>query len=559
MDKKDTEQKQSQQTPPKQADAGHDDKTNAPSSGAGSGAAASGGGQPRGGQQKSRRQRSNRGGQQKRPPNSANDKPSHQANNPEQSPEQSQGKPKPGATSAGSDQHNPKTAADVTAENPANQKPTTAQKGAKPGTSSNKNEAAEKPQDKQAAAVNANPAAEKGSDANSSGQPPASNPRDNEPKASSAAVGVLSIWLVLVFLLLAGSLGGASWYGWQLLEEKNDRIDLLQQDLTEQHQTLDQQAGEIAQEIAQVNEVFAERDAELKAQMADLGQSLTSQREALSEQIESRNSAVESRIDHVANNLQTIEDRLARGEVAWKTAEIGFLLTRAQERLVIARDPAGASVALALADQRIAELARPHWLGLRDKIATALGEIETARDFDRIGAALSMRRLGDQVDQWPLQEETVVEKAGRDDDELTEPSRPPIDESLPWYERTAKQAWRWVTDQFHVEQQARQVEPVSRFETDREMRIWLTAVRESLLARDSSSLERALHEADYWLTTHYNLDDAGPNRLAEQLARIEASAGLSEYPDLEALFTAWEAADRRERENARRYDGEEAQ
>ncbi|HHQ69806.1 MAG TPA: hypothetical protein ENM98_05820, partial [Halothiobacillaceae bacterium] len=195
-------------------------------------------------------------------------------------------------------------------------------------------------------------------------------------------------------------------------------------------------------------------------------------------------------------------------------------------------------------------------LGLRDQIATALGAIESADRFDRIGAALSMRRLGDQVSDWPLAQESVIEETATDTDELTQPSRPPVEASLPWYERAVKQAWRWVTDQFHVEHKGRIVEPVDRFEIDREMRIWLTAVREALLARDVPNLERALHEADFWLTEHYNLDDAGPARLAEKLADIRSSAGLSEYPDLQALFTAWEAAEMRERENARLYDGE---
>lgn len=545
MDKKDADQKQqtdpksSTEANPAEKPAGTPDKSAPPEANPGQSQSkrpASSSGQPGAG--KSRRNRGGRG-QQKQ---TANQQQASASSTPGKAPSgdhaAGRGEPVAQKSGAGSPPPKPPQNKAAGASQPAADKPIDA--------------AAKQPQTEKTQQAKAAKDDQKTSTAGSDTSTKTARTDSGEPKASSAAVGVLSIWLVLVFLLLAGSLGGASWYGLQLLDENHDRISELESDFSKQHQNLNQQA----ERIADANEALQERDARIENEIGELKQSLDAQRAEIDSALDARTGEVESRIDHLATNVQRIEDRLSRGEVAWKTAEIGFLLTRAQERLVIARDPAGAAVALDLADRRIAQLARPHWLGLRDQIATALGEIESARSFDRIGAALSMRRLGDQVSEWPLAEESVIDTAATDTDELTEPSRPPIDASLPWYERTAKQTWRWITDQFHVEQKGRVIEPVSRFETDREMRIWLTAVREALLARDVPSLERALHEAEYWLTEHYNLEDAGPARLAEKLAEIRNSAGLSEYPDLQELFTAWEAADMRERENARRYNGE---
>jgi len=345
----------------------------------------------------------------------------------------------------------------------------------------------------------------------------------NDTAAGGVSRAAFGFWVALVVLVLlaAGAAGG--WYLWQQIER--------------------QQAAIEQQRVA---------DEGLESELAALGSDIDSNRSAV-ESLESRSetirreveealsgqqAALDERQDRLAERIAEIDDRLSRGEIAWKTAEIGFLLTRAQERLVISRDPEGARVALELADERLAALSRPHWLPLRSAISDALGELEAAGRADRVGQVLTLRRQAERVGDWPL--------AGREDGGSTDSpaaGKPAPDEETSgdaaWYARAWSGLTGWVGSQVTVSRSDRPVRLRERVATDREMRLWLTAVRESLLARDHDALRATLAEAEAWLDEHYAVEAEGPAAAAEALASLRTRFAAKDFPALDAVFEAW--------------------
>ncbi len=372
-------------------------------------------------------------------------------------------------------------------------------------------------------------------------QPPASDTSEDEAESQESRPGSrLLPWLAAGVLLLfvAAALGGVGgWHLWQLLEEQQAERQARAADLEQ-----------VDERVASLQERLQETGAEVDA--------LEGQGEAIRRQVESalrgQQDELAERQDRLESRIARIDDRLSRGEIAWKTAEIGFLLTRAQERLVIGRDPDGAVLALQLADERVADLSRPHWLPLRSAISDAIGQIEAAGEGDRIGQALALRRLGDRVESWPLAGEFDAPEGGQD--EMADAGKP-LPEDAAWYEKTWAGVTDWLGRQVSVTRSDTPTRLRERVANDREMRLWLTAVRESLLARDVDALRATVAEARDWLTAHYDLAASGPAAAQKALETTQNRFGGREFPSLDAVLTAWEKASEREKARTSTADG----
>jgi len=353
-------------------------------------------------------------------------------------------------------------------------------------------------------------------------------------------------WLVAAICVLFALAAGGGWQLWQLKQAQQELRDAQASDQSELGDRLDTLAGQLDDTQGAI-ESLKDRDEAIRDEVES---SLSKQLDSLSQ-----------RQDGLDQRVARIDDRLSRGEIAWKTAEVGFLITRAQERLVIARDPDGAVLALRLADERVAALSRPHWLPLRSAISDAIASIEDAGEGDRVGQALALRRLGDRVGDWPL--------AGREGAAAEEqPAAPvPNDSTQPadaaWYEKAWSATTGWLSRQVTVTRSDRPVRLRERVATDREMRLWLTAVRESLLSRDQEALVTTLDQARDWLTAHYAVDATGPSAALDAIQQVRERFAGREFPSLDVVLQAWERASAHEKARAANSDaattGKEAQ
>ncbi|MFO7582399.1 uroporphyrinogen-III C-methyltransferase [Guyparkeria sp.] len=360
------------------------------------------------------------------------------------------------------------------------------------------------------------------------GQPAATT---GEQKPAGVSRGTFGFWLALLFLVLLGLAAAGGWYFWQLGERQQAAIE-------QQSSVAERLEGELATVTDDLQANRAAVDA------------LESRSDEIRREVESalsgRQDELDQRQDRLAARVAEIDDRLSRGEIAWKTAEIGFLLTRAQERLVISRDPEGAMTALELADERLTALSRPHWLPLRSAISDAIGELEAAGEGDRVGQALELRRLADRVEDWPLAGEA---ENARDEPTPSESETKAEDspEDAAWYERAWSGATSWLGSQVTVTRSDTPTRVRERVATDREMRLWLTAVRESLLARDHRALRTTVDEASSWLEEHYATDAAGPAAARSALETARTRFAARDFPPLDAVLETWEKGVAQER------------
>ncbi|WP_322628410.1 uroporphyrinogen-III C-methyltransferase [Halothiobacillus sp.] len=339
-------------------------------------------------------------------------------------------------------------------------------------------------------------------------------------------------WLLLLFVVFVGSLASLAWYGWNLFQANAERIN---------HVLITQKADQNA--LGQALQASRSQLDQLSKTMNSAQQQATQQREQLQTESQSTQQKLAQRIDNLDHHYAQIEDRLGRGELAWQVAEIGFLLTRAEERLSVAHDPAGAEVALTLADQRLARLSRPEVLPVRSAISQVLARLQTVDAFDRVGMALTLRRSASDVSNWPLAGTVDTAQAA---------SAPVVPASsvapvvAPWYVRWPHAVWQpvadWLGRQFTVTHSDEPLKASARASTDRETLIWLTAVREALLARDTPALEASIRQAEDWIKPHYDDQASVVSRTLKALEETGSFYAAQTLPNLAPVFKAWRAS-----------------
>lgn len=369
-------------------------------------------------------------------------------------------------------------------------------------------------------------------------EPPiaAENPTDEPPIPTQRAYGY---WLILLFIVLAGSLISVSWYGWMLFQTNADRIN---------HVLATQKADQNALSAALQN-ARTQLD-QLKASTNTAAQNSDRKLNQLQTESQTAQDALKTRVDHLDHNFARIEDRLGRGELAWQVADIGFLLTRAEERLSIAHDPAGAEVALSLADQRLAALSRPEVLPVRSAISQALAQLQKVDAFDRVGAALQLRRAAAGVSQWPLIGSVLPASATQPSSAVpTQPAAVPgviPSTEEPWYVRWPQAVWTPVADwfgrQFTISRSDAPVKASARARADRETLMWLMAVREALLAHDAQALQSTIQQADDWVSAHYDVQGHAVAETLAILKKTQTFYASQTLPDLAPIFKAWRAS-----------------
>jgi len=334
--------------------------------------------------------------------------------------------------------------------------------------------------------------------------------------------GIVAL-VVILFLVLLAALAGASWYGWQLIQA--DKASL----------------ARVAKQQTGVRDDLGNRLDALQQKLSSLSSSVSQQNQSLSDKV----SSTDEQVSALTKQLAQITDRLSRGDLAWHVAEVGFLLTRAQERLTIAHDPKGARMALGLADQRLAALARPELMPVRSAISEVRAKIAKANGFDRIGMALHLRRAADSVSDWPLKGMETKASAGKPAAQATAGGAQEgttSAEKQPWYQRAWDSTRNWFGRQFTITRSNEPAKVSARVATDRETRLWLTAVREALLARDVHGVGAAVDQARQWIRGHYAVKSEAVADTLKALQQTRHDYADHPWPSMAKVFKVWDAA-----------------
>jgi uroporphyrin-III C-methyltransferase len=268
-------------------------------------------------------------------------------------------------------------------------------------------------------------------------------------------------------------------------------------------------------------------------------QPLRTSLDAVSRTLEQEKLQLEARISRLGEDQQSVGHRLnvlaalmGRSERGWTLAEVEYLLRIANQRLQLQRDLNTAGQALDAADERLRELADPHYLSVREQIARDRDAIKAVPVVDTDGLSVKLTAALKRIDELPVTGTRY------------EPVAPAV-VSSPEGEATAKSidelatlVWTSLSELFRLREHDRPVEPMLPPEREyflrENLRLQLAAARLALLRNDTLQYSSALQTAEQWLGSYFESTDTGVQHLIAELnrlARVDISPVL---PDVSA-------------------------
>lgn len=318
-----------------------------------------------------------------------------------------------------------------------------------------------------------------------------------KPPADKPARGGGAI--ALLALALAAGSGGASYWLWQQGEQHQQA---LQQQLDDARQA-QQQALAATEEMLRQRLDDAERSMQLRA------------------------TETATAFADIQGNLNEVYRRLGNTRRDWIIAEAEYLLTQANHRLQLARDPATAATALRLADQRLRQMGEPALLPVRKEIAAELTALETLPELDRSGLSLQLAGLIDLLPKLPL-----VVRSDAIRSQQPAPTPPPATtlEQLP------VAVWGTLKELVTIRYNERPLEPLLPPQQIQQLRqnlqLKLEQARLALLQYENGVYDANLAAAVDWLESYFDTGDSQVRSVIASLQELRKANVDPTLPDL---------------------------
>jgi uncharacterized protein HemX len=257
-------------------------------------------------------------------------------------------------------------------------------------------------------------------------------------------------------------------------------------------------AGYLWQELAALK---AERRAREQAELDGAG----AERAALARELEQQRAAqteLAARSAVLERELAALRDQSSRGRDALLVADARQLLRYANEALHIARDPARAAAALALADARLAEAGDARHTDVRATLARERAALAKLPRADVAGMTLALSRITEQVARMPLRVR-IPEPAA------AEPQAPgasgPAGSAWDHVVARIKSAFkRFVTVRRAEGPVEALLPPSEEYFLRRNLELKLETARRAALDRDAVAFRASARVARDWMALHFD-------------------------------------------------------
>lgn len=333
-----------------------------------------------------------------------------------------------------------------------------------------------------------------------------------EKKASGAGLSIAILALVLVVLTALGvyylhlqsqqqSAALAERFGALQAHTENNRssIDANQQQLTQlsQLETLKQEISAIRNEV----------------------DAATGMRQRIEAEQQALNTA-----------LTEMSVVLGRTTLAWRLAEIEYLLIVANTRLTLERDQRTALAVLQTVDQKLRAIGDPALVPVRQSIASEITALQAMVEPDITGMALTLASLVEGVESLPLQDAPFVRVAGSAVTNGEEKSQ-----SLDWADLPSA-IWKDIRGLVVVRRADKPIEPLQApteaWYLRQILQLKLEQARLSLLRHETALFHQLLDEAAYWLTANFDAESAAVKGMLESLQNLQQADLQPSLPDI---------------------------
>ncbi len=330
-----------------------------------------------------------------------------------------------------------------------------------------------------------------------------------EKKGSAASLWIGSLALLLAILAALGV--------YQLYLQGQQQSAALEERLGELQSSLDGNQAKIAANQQRLTQL------EALNQAVEAIRSEVDSAASVRQRIEAEQQALNTRMTEMAATL-------GRTTLAWRLAEVEYLLIVANTRLTLERDPHTALIALQTADQKLRAIGDPAFVPVRQAIADEITALKAVAEPDITGMALSLASLAEAVDSLPLQNTQPARSAGPAVTSSKEDYQ-----SLDW-SAIPGAVWRDLRDLVVVRRVDKPIEPLlppsEEWYLRQNLKLKLEQARLSLLRFETSLYHQLLDEAGEWLKAYFNTESAAVKGMLESLQQLKQADLRPSLPDV---------------------------
>lgn len=238
-----------------------------------------------------------------------------------------------------------------------------------------------------------------------------------------------------------------------------------------------------------------------------------------------------SKLEQGQQGLQAATEKLyalyGRDENGWKLAEIEYLMSIAQHKLVLENDFEGAAKTLNAASERIAELADPGLLTVRVQINEEVAQLKTRVRPDLVGMTLLVARLTRQIGSLKPGYQSQISEPQKS----ATPKNDSIITARSWDQRVMNFLGSLVSVKT-AEPRAQQLEQTLVLDVGDKLEDNLKLTRWSILERDAFQYQKLMQENVSLFKEYYDLEDAANADFYEALLQLQRSPIRPQLPDI---------------------------
>ncbi len=324
--------------------------------------------------------------------------------------------------------------------------------------------------------------------------------KEGDGKPASPPRKRSSLILILLILVVTGLIAAALYYGWEAFMQY--RL-LTETRLNEIQIQLDQRPTRT----------------QVDSQLRPLQQSIGTPDGRIGQLEQAQQALLES--------TEKLYELYGRDENGWKLAEVEYLMSIAQHKLVLENDFAGAAKTLDAASGRIAELADPGLLPVRVRINEEIAALKTRNRPDLVGMTLTLARLGRQIStlQPGFQRKAEPTQAADQPAEATTEEQKPFDQQALEFIKSLVTIKTQKPEQKAVEQTTA-IDIAAKLEDNLKLTRW------TVLERDDFQYRRLMVENVELFKQYYDLENAANADFYDSLQQLQKSPIKPELPDI---------------------------
>ena len=337
-----------------------------------------------------------------------------------------------------------------------------------------------------------------------------------EPRRSRSG-----LWFGIIILLLVLALAGGGFFLLQQLRDKQQDIggnvnksDQRAIELTKQITGYQSQISALQTQIASVDTEITGKDKHFNNKLADFSKL--------------HQEKMDNAIEKLTNSVAQVQRQLGKTRGDWLIADAEYLLSIANQRLLLVGDINTTKEALIAADQRLRESGDAAVYKIRGQIAKEISQLKNVQAPDIVGIYSTIQLLAENVDKLttflPHENKEITPAEPQQEVNKEEQNQGIVDSAMAELEK-------YVTIR-HTEQPILSVitPEQARFMKE-ELKVKLEMVKLALVQQNDALFKSSIGDAKQWLDQHF-AKNKNSKSFAKELDTLNGTPIRGQFPDI---------------------------